>query len=689
MWNILDVVIVCISLASLTAGGDNSVGVKAIRVMRAFRVARVFKRLNALRLIVQALVAAMYPVMTTFFVLFISTSVYAILGVGLFSERPGSSAFFGHFSVAVFTMFQVVSGDGWASDVARPMFFAADESTCTYYDADTGHCNFDAGVAIFFLSYILIVVTVVLNVVLAVLLDEFLKAQDQQKNELLIQSHYTEGALLHFSGVLDPFLKYLSEFHNSNEMPMRVEEAFNFLDYNNTGFVDFMKLKVGLERLNLHPKVKLLEEDWRDITNDGELCGDNHTLTSQQFFEVMRNQVTLYVQRRASKSLWLNQELGGKDIEQNTTFVLKYLVTAMDDLRSAVKTMHNSPYTSSEYHGQDESGGLEERAKQKRRQRLRSGSASSQGPIMPETQELQKEMRNDVEDCSAKGAGCQGVTQMEREGERQQDLALETAPPALIRRGPAPGNDGITVFCASQLLREQPNAHSTFVEGASESKTTSTEEVGTLKEELAALRLAAVDMALRESKALRESEELRSKTKAFCQDFPDNLLSRIKMMMVELTAGYFHDAHGCDASGLRDGRRQRPLYHMNSTKAVPDAANKGTPTPSYERPVASKEINLTPSPTCFERKKLDSLPLRAPSCLDLNEDAEIPEVGAKVTVMGGNDQGHSTFLQPRTADASEHITKWMQYKVSVVICCILYCGGYLFYLVLLLYVNIA
>ena len=159
-------------------------------------------------------------------------------------------------------------------------------------------------------------------------------------------------------------------------------------------------------------------------------------------------------------------------------------------------------------------------------------------------------------------------------------------------------------------------------------------------------------------------------------------------MMVELTTEYFHDAHGCDASGLKDGRSERPLYQMNSTKAVLDAASKGTPTPSYERPVASKEINLTPSPTCFERKKLDSLPLRAPSCLDLNQHAEIPVVGAKETVMGGNDLGHPTFLQPPTADASEHITKWMQCKVSVVICCILYRGGFLFYLELL-YVNIA
>jgi hypothetical protein len=69
----------------------------------------------------------------------------------------------------------------------------------------------------------------------------------------------------------------------------------------------------------------------------------------------------------------------------------------------------------------------------------------------------------------------------------------------------------------------------------------------------------------------------------------------------------------------------------------------------------------------------------------LNEYEEIPGRRANETVMGGNDQGQSFFLQPRTFDASENITKWMQCKVSVVICC----SGYLFDLAALLYVNIA
>ena len=48
-------------------------------------------------------------------------------------------------------------------------------------DAEERLCLFDLTVATFFLSYILIVMIVVVNIVLAVLLDEFLKAAEEEK----------------------------------------------------------------------------------------------------------------------------------------------------------------------------------------------------------------------------------------------------------------------------------------------------------------------------------------------------------------------------------------------------------------------------------------------------------------------------------------------------------------------------
>ena len=68
--------------------------------------------------------------------------------------------------------------------MARPMFESA-EKTCTYRDKETGVCDFDIGVALFFILYIRIVVTVILDIVLAVFLDEFLKAHDQEHERTL------------------------------------------------------------------------------------------------------------------------------------------------------------------------------------------------------------------------------------------------------------------------------------------------------------------------------------------------------------------------------------------------------------------------------------------------------------------------------------------------------------------------
>ena len=341
----------------------------------------------------------------------VATSVYAILGVGLFGERPAATKYFGHFSEAFFTMFQCAAGDGWGSGIARPMFESADAS-CTYRDEETGTCVFDLGVAVFFASYILIVVTVILNVVFAVLIDEFLKAQDQlarekQEEKTRPSDYYNDRSVRGFLGPLDPFLKYVvSEFQSYDEMVVRIKKAFDFFDYNNNGEVDFLEVKVGLQRLNLYPRVELLEEDWRDMTNDGKLCGDSGTLTYQQFFEVMRNQVTLYVQRVASKALNQEQLNSGKEDELGTTFVLKYLVTAVDDLRSNVISLQdplprhvNIPSVT----GCCRKGGRKGRftgfAKHtntynKRRQGLRGESARYQGPIMAEAVGKQPEVNS-------------------------------------------------------------------------------------------------------------------------------------------------------------------------------------------------------------------------------------------------------------------------------------------------------
>jgi ATP/ADP translocase len=66
-------------------------------------------------------------------------------------------------------MFQVLAGDAWASGVARQIFDPPGKT--------------EAGVAFFFVSYILIASVMMLNVVVAVLLDEFIKHVTREKEE--------------------------------------------------------------------------------------------------------------------------------------------------------------------------------------------------------------------------------------------------------------------------------------------------------------------------------------------------------------------------------------------------------------------------------------------------------------------------------------------------------------------------
>eukprot|EP00960_Hanusia_phi_P068162 766775-Hanusia_phi.AAC.1 len=146
-WSVFDFVIVSISLVAMIVG--NLPGVKSLRLMRAFRVLRLFGRLQSLRQIITALTHSIIPVLNAFLIMLLVTSIYAILAVNFFSSR--SPEYFGSFSRACFTLFQVCTGDGWATEIARPIF----------HDGSGGdgadHLGLDGSVALFFVSFIVIV----------------------------------------------------------------------------------------------------------------------------------------------------------------------------------------------------------------------------------------------------------------------------------------------------------------------------------------------------------------------------------------------------------------------------------------------------------------------------------------------------------------------------------------------------
>merc|ERR1719395_183030 len=84
--------------------------------------------------------------------------IWAIMGVSFF--RHDFHDFFGNFLLAMLTLFQVMTFDSWVSQITRPI--------CLYYNS--------WGAPLYFISYALIAGIIMTNVVVAILLDKFMKA---------------------------------------------------------------------------------------------------------------------------------------------------------------------------------------------------------------------------------------------------------------------------------------------------------------------------------------------------------------------------------------------------------------------------------------------------------------------------------------------------------------------------------
>ena len=136
-------------------------GVNLLRLLRIFRVFRVVKKLRSMQRILGAITASMTPVLSALLLCFVLVSVYAILSVNLFSHSyPHASEFFGTYSVAFISLLGIATGDSWTFEV-REM---------------TQGENLDAPVAAFFISYIVMVGIILVNVVVSVLIESFMKS---------------------------------------------------------------------------------------------------------------------------------------------------------------------------------------------------------------------------------------------------------------------------------------------------------------------------------------------------------------------------------------------------------------------------------------------------------------------------------------------------------------------------------
>jgi hypothetical protein len=197
-WNKFDFLVVSIGLLNICKVPLPG-PLKLLRMMRAFRVFRLFKRVKSLGKIMESLGKAIPGVLNAFVILVLVMCIYAILGVeffrlygegGKFKNAQGNDQelvtargldfgweYFGNFPKSLYTMFQVLTTESWSEAIARPLIMMDDPLEGTAY-------------AFFFVSFVIVCGIILINVVVAVLLEKMVDdtpadgdAAEKEENE--------------------------------------------------------------------------------------------------------------------------------------------------------------------------------------------------------------------------------------------------------------------------------------------------------------------------------------------------------------------------------------------------------------------------------------------------------------------------------------------------------------------------
>jgi voltage-gated sodium channel len=156
-WSLFDTAVVAIALFPAS---------EAFSVLRALRVLRVLRLISAfpqLRRVIQGLLASVPGLGSIAAIMAILLYVFAVIAVKLFGAQYPQ--WFGDFGTALFTLFQIMTLEGWA-DIAREI-----QQTHPYAWP-------------FFIVYILVSTFAVLNLFIAVMVDAMQKSEQSTEHEL-------------------------------------------------------------------------------------------------------------------------------------------------------------------------------------------------------------------------------------------------------------------------------------------------------------------------------------------------------------------------------------------------------------------------------------------------------------------------------------------------------------------------
>jgi voltage-gated sodium channel len=225
-WNLFDAIVVLTTIA--TSVMDSNLNLGVLRLVRILRVVRLINFAGSLKNIITAMFSATLPVLNSFALLGLGHLVFALVGVDFFGKD--NKNLFGSFFIGLFTLLQCTTADNWTDIV----FHISAAQNGAEFDPDNEFV--EPYVVLFFVLFMIVNHIVLVNIVIAVLLDGFLNTMSEERQLAIDILEMQRDEHDSFSELLEP----LTQFRSANDLTATMEEIYKKIDLDNSGQVSFM-----------------------------------------------------------------------------------------------------------------------------------------------------------------------------------------------------------------------------------------------------------------------------------------------------------------------------------------------------------------------------------------------------------------------------------------------------------------
>ena len=168
-WSIFDFTIVAVSLVPASAGFE------ILRVLRVLRLFRLVTVVPQMRKIVSALISVIPGMLSVIALMTLFFYIFAIMSTQLFGEK--FPEWFGTLGESFYTLFQIMTLESWSMGIVRPVMDVYPYAW------------------IFFVPFIFIVTFVMINLVVAIIVDAMAILNKEEEQNIIDEIQYQDNNL--------------------------------------------------------------------------------------------------------------------------------------------------------------------------------------------------------------------------------------------------------------------------------------------------------------------------------------------------------------------------------------------------------------------------------------------------------------------------------------------------------------